>query len=177
VLALIHADGTVPAVLLTLRSSRLAVHRGQISFPGGRMENGESPEDAALRETSEEVGIAVPISLLGRLSPLYVPPSNSHIIPIVGAIRDVPPLTLQTNEVEEAFAVRFDELLQPGRLKSERRMRGNVMVEAPFWDVHPTAQLWGATAMMMSELLALFEEFSAPQPPASSDYRASTTMK
>lgn len=159
VLALIHADGDAPAVLLTLRSSRLAVHRGQISFPGGRIENGETPEEAAIRETAEEVGITAPVALLGRLSALYVPPSNSYIIPIVGAMRDVPPVTLQAAEVEEAFAVRFEELLQPDKLKTNLRPRGDAIVEAPYWDVHTTAQLWGATAMMMSELLALFEEF------------------
>lgn len=164
VLALIHDDGNAPAVLLTLRSSRLAVHRGQISFPGGRIENGETPEEAAIRETAEEIGIKAPVTLLGRLSALYVPPSNSHIIPIVGAMEQVPPVILQTDEVEEAFTVRLEELLQPQRLKTNFRLRGDIMVEAPYWEVHPTAQLWGATAMMMSELLALFEEFSQSAP-------------
>jgi 8-oxo-dGTP pyrophosphatase MutT (NUDIX family) len=161
VLALIHADGDAPALLLTLRSSNLAVHRGQISFPGGRIEAGETPEQTALRETTEETGISVPVQLLGRLSTLYVPPSNSLITPIVGAISQLPTLTLQPDEVDEAFAVKLHELTRPDMRKAGAWLRGDTLVEAPYWDVHHTAQLWGATAMITSELLALYEEFSA----------------
>ncbi|GAB1429861.1 CoA pyrophosphatase [Ignavibacteria bacterium] len=158
VLVLLHNDGGSPTLLLTLRSTRLKSHRGQISFPGGRIEVGETPEAAALRETSEEIGIVAPVTLLGRLSTLYVPPSNSLITPIVGALQDMPALILQSDEVDEAFSLRIGNLLAPGTMKPARLMKGDAIAEAPYWDAHPTTPLWGATAMIVSELLTLYEE-------------------
>lgn len=158
VLVLLHNCCGSPALLLTLRSDRLKSHRGQISFPGGRIEAGETAEAAALRETAEEIGIAAPITILGQLSMLYVPPSNSLITPIVGVLRDIPALTLQADEVDEAFNLKLGGLLLPDAIKPARPMKGSTLAEAPYWDAHPTTPLWGATAMIISELLALYEE-------------------
>ena len=145
-------------VVLTLRSKNID-HSGQISFPGGRSENNESIVETALRENEEEIGIQPnKINVLGKLSQLYVPPSNSLITPIVGYINE--PLILKTNsdEVEEAFSVELDDLLDEKNYKRETwRMRNND-IDVPFWNIHSTP-LWGATAMMMNELLALYKEF------------------
>ncbi len=159
VLVLLHPQGDMPALLYTLRSSLVNTHRGQISFPGGHIEKDETPEQAALRETAEETGIVSQIILLGRLSAIYVPPSNSHITPIIGIIKTLPTLDLQTNEVEEAFAIDLQRLTNPKLQRLGRWERDGKIVEAPYWDIHPTAHLWGATAMITSELLILYEEF------------------
>ncbi|MER3328419.1 MAG: CoA pyrophosphatase, partial [Candidatus Kapaibacterium sp.] len=88
-------------LLFTLRSSKLRKHSGQISFPGGRADEGETYEQTALRETEEEVGISSSnIELVGRMSGLYVPPSNNVIQPVIGRIPSKIELLLNPDEVE-----------------------------------------------------------------------------
>lgn len=146
-------------ILYTLRSNKLAYHKGQISFPGGRTEEDESPVKTALRETHEEVGIDPgKIKVLGALSPLYVPPSNSIINPVAGYIESLPPLRLQESEVSEAFTIKLDELLSEiKRDKKDWLLRGQ-NYKVPYWNVHSTP-LWGATAMITSEVVELYREF------------------
>jgi 8-oxo-dGTP pyrophosphatase MutT (NUDIX family) len=146
--------------LFTLRSSDLKNHSGQISFPGGRSEGAETPVETALRETWEEVGIEPErITILGGITPLYVPISRSMIHPIVGFHRGEPTLRLNPGEVAEAFFVPLAELQKPESI-SERPwtlLGHDVMV--PYWNVHPEVLLWGATAMIVAEILTLYEEF------------------
>ena len=104
-------------LLFTLRSSKLRKHSGQISFPGGRSEEGETYEETALRETEEEVGIkSSNIELLGRMSGLYVPPSNNIIQPIIGRIPNKIDLVLNPDEVDEAFYVPLESFLSEEKL-------------------------------------------------------------
>jgi 8-oxo-dGTP pyrophosphatase MutT (NUDIX family) len=152
-----HAE---PELVLTLRSSDLKNHSGQISFPGGRCEENESVETAALRETQEEIGLYPSnIRLLGSLSPIYVPVSTSLIHPIVGLYEGVPEPIPEKGEVDEVFFVQLSEFLNPERFQKGRWTMLGMEVDVPFWDVHPRVPLWGATAMMISELMALYEEF------------------
>lgn len=146
-------------MLYTLRSDKLLSHKGQISFPGGRTEAGEQPEDTALRESHEEVGIEPDrVSLLGGLSPLYVPPSNNVINPVVGYVNTLPKLCLQESEVAEAFTIALDELISEARLHNELWQLRGQSFSVPYWDVHATP-LWGATAMITSEVIELYKEY------------------
>lgn len=149
-----------PELVLTVRSSDLKNHSGQISFPGGRCERDESVEEAALRETFEEIGLYPSnITILGNLSPIYVPVSTSLIHPVVGLYQGLPEPIPERNEVEEVFFVPLSEFLNPERFQKGRWTMLGMEVDVPFWDIHPRVPLWGATAMMISELLALYEEF------------------
>ncbi|MEX0779674.1 MAG: CoA pyrophosphatase [Balneolales bacterium] len=146
-------------ILYTLRSQKLISHKGQISFPGGRTEKDETPVETALRETHEEVGIDPDsVEVLGLLSPLYVPPSNSVINPVVGYMDTLPELRLQESEVSEAFTITLDELLSKAKRQNEIWVLRGQNYSVPYWNVHSTP-LWGATAMITSEVVELYREY------------------
>lgn len=146
-------------VILTLRTGNIR-HAGQISFPGGRSEVNESPAETALRETHEEIGIRPEsIQIACNISSLYLYRSNNLITPFVGFMDHKPDLTINPNEVEEAFTVPLSRLLDDQALVRETWEIDNREVDVPYWDIHPTTPLWGATAMIMSELLFLYRDF------------------
>ncbi|MDX1636879.1 MAG: CoA pyrophosphatase [Balneolaceae bacterium] len=163
VLVLIYPnDEAVLELLLTLRSSEID-HGGQISFPGGRSEDGETPEETALREAREEVGIdPESVHITGRLTKLFVSYSNNDVTPVVGYMEEQPALTLDRREVEEAFSVELESLLGKKNLTVEDWNLRNHTFKVPYWDVH-RVPLWGATAMMLNEFLELYREFKAKQ--------------
>ncbi len=158
VLALLHpmADG-VPALVLTVRPPDLRHHGGQVAFPGGRREPGESLEATALREAHEEIGLPPEqVELLGALTPLYIPPSNFCVYPFVGAMAVPPVLYPADEEVAEILHVPLPLLQAADTRRVESwRLHGRE-VEVPFFAL-AGHKVWGATAMMLSELLALFE--------------------
>ncbi|MEN9839537.1 MAG: hypothetical protein RL177_1016 [Bacteroidota bacterium] len=140
------------AILLTLRSSTLKSHTGQISFPGGRIEPGETPEDAALRECEEETGIPAHLpEILGRLTPITSPASKGAVLPIVAWLDVDVPIRIHPDEVEEAFWQPLDELGEP--TVTEWELRGLKML-VPHWPVH-RVPLWGLTACVLEELRQL----------------------
>lgn len=157
VLVLFVAKDNKLNLLFTLRSNNIS-HSGQISFPGGRSEINETAEQTALRETREEVGISKNIEIIGQLSTLFVPPSNFLIIPIVGYINYMPSVTVNSDEVQEAFVIPYEYFLSNKYLKREIWDFKGQNVEVPFWDIHSTP-LWGATAMMLMELVELSKDF------------------
>lgn len=150
-------------LLLTLRSSDID-HGGQISFPGGRSEEGESIVETALREAEEEVGIdPEQVCILGKLTKLYVNHSNNHVAPVVGFLNTRPVLTLDPTEVEEAFSVELESLVKKTNLTVEDWELKNYRFRVPYWNVH-RVPLWGATAMMLNEFLELYREFKDSHP-------------
>jgi 8-oxo-dGTP pyrophosphatase MutT (NUDIX family) len=159
VLVLLHPGPDSPtgpaALILTERTETVDRHRSQISFPGGRIDPGESVEQAALRETLEEVGVAVHLPrVLGRLTPLWVPATGFTIHPVV-AVLDAPPgLAPSPREVRRIFEPSLDRLLDPARVRVEPSMMKGRWVRVPFFDLDG-ARLWGASAMITAELLAL----------------------
>ncbi|MFM2133166.1 MAG: hypothetical protein RL156_447 [Bacteroidota bacterium] len=166
VLLTLCPHGAEPAMLLTLRSAHLPTHKGQWSFPGGRIENGETVVEAALRETSEEVGIAsASLRVLGRLTSLYTPPSHSIIHPVVawwntGGIEHeqgsaASLLHCNADEVEEALVVPLSALHHEHAVEEEWDYQGNRVV-VPQWKIHPRAPLWGATAIIVSEFMEMY---------------------
>jgi 8-oxo-dGTP pyrophosphatase MutT (NUDIX family) len=152
-------NGPDPALVLTVRQPSLRDHSGQISFPGGRRDGGETAEETALREGYEEVGIdpAQP-RVLGRLSPLYIPPSRFSVYPVVAAMHERPPFVAQEAEVAALLEVPLHQLLDPATRRSAvRAVRGGTF-EVPYYDLDGY-EVWGATAMMLAEFLAVVREF------------------
>lgn len=156
VLLLPH-EGT-PAVVLTVRREDLSDHAGQVSFPGGQREGGESLSRTALREANEEVNLDPElVRLLGPLTPLYIPPSNYCVHPFLGIVSHTPPLRPTDDEVEQILFGRLDRLLDPTAIKGEVRTLHGTEVDVPYYDVIGHT-VWGATAMMMAEFLAIVRE-------------------
>lgn len=146
------------SVLLTIRSENLGSHSGQISFPGGRLENGETPLQAALRETYEEIGINKQlIKIIAQLSDFYVIPSNSVVKPFLGVMDHFPEFSISEDEVQEVILVKLEYLLDKSNLVWEEWHFDKFSAEVPHWKVHKEKNLWGATAMMLSEFLELFQ--------------------
>lgn len=153
-------------LVLTLRSSDIE-HGGQISFPGGRAEAGETIIETALREAREEVGVSPEaVTIIGELSELFVEHSNNRVHPIVGYMDEEPEFKLLPAEVEEVFTVKLDSLLLKKNLTVEDWNLRKYTYRVPYWDIHQVP-LWGATAMMLNELLALYREFKNSNKPNS----------
>jgi 8-oxo-dGTP pyrophosphatase MutT (NUDIX family) len=162
-------DGEV-RVVLTRRASHLRTHRGEVSFPGGRIEPEETPVSAALRESSEEIGLdPAPVEILGQLQPLSTVSSSSSITPFVAVLPARQPLHPNPAEVEHVFDVSLADLLADGVFRSELWSRPGVGTDFPvfFFDL-PDDIVWGATARILHELLGLvLTERTGPPPPGS----------
>jgi len=137
--------------LLTRRTDGVDKHKGQISLPGGKQEDGESLLDTALRETREEVGVTIDAAaVLGMLSPVYIPPTGFLITPYVAALPDRPRFAVMHREVAELIEVPLAALFDPTIVRREMWMLRGVEVEVPFFQIGPH-KVWGATAMVLSE--------------------------
>jgi len=136
-------------------------HRGQISFPGGRVEPDDpSLEYTALREAKEEVGIDLQkVEVLGKLTELYIPISNFLVHPYVAFTQETPEFSPQPEEVAGILEVPYDHFRQEQNiLKMDMTVRENIQLqEVPYFNIYGKV-LWGATAMMISELLAVLEQ-------------------
>ncbi|MCH8568565.1 MAG: CoA pyrophosphatase [Balneolales bacterium] len=138
-------------IYLTERSSKMPSHAGEICCPGGRIESGESIMEAALREAREEINLdSSLVTLLGNLSPLYVPVSKNLIHPVVGFAGINPPVKPDNSEVSGVLSLSVDQLLSTEYRKTEQRLVRDSAYIIPFWDVFDVP-LWGATAMILSE--------------------------
>lgn len=145
-------------LVLTLRSRDID-HGGQISFPGGRAEIGESLHQTALREAEEEIGVPPDtVTVIGQLSKLYVSNSNNLVTPVIGFIDARPKFNVNPAEVEEVFAVELHSLLHKKNITVEDWDLHSYTYRVPYWNVHQVP-LWGATAMMLNEFLDLYREF------------------
>lgn len=152
-LALIYQDGGGTLRLpLTLRTSTLPHHPGQISLPGGALDPGETIEEAALREANEEIGVdAARVRILGRLSPVHVLVSNFGLNPVLGVTDARPDFTAHAPEVERILEIDVEQLCDASCLQMGVRMRDGKTVSYPYFDLEEV-QVWGATAMVLSEL-------------------------
>jgi 8-oxo-dGTP pyrophosphatase MutT (NUDIX family) len=142
-------------VLLTLRTAHLSTHAGQIAFPGGRVEDRDSDIIAtALRETEEEIGLSrTRIEPVGRLD-RYVTRTGFAITPVVGIVHPPFELTLDANEVDEAFEVPLDFILDRNNRRLEQAEFQGVtrhFYVFPYGDRY----IWGATAGMLVNLAEL----------------------
>ena len=149
------ADGEEGAeVLLTRRSRHLRTHKGEISFPGGRMDPGETPAETALREAHEEVGLdPTLVTLFAELDHLSTVVSRSHIVPVVGRLPAVVPLGPASPEVERVMWLPLAELVRPDTYHSERWGRSPTDRLLHFFELDDET-VWGATAHMLVDLLS-----------------------
>jgi 8-oxo-dGTP pyrophosphatase MutT (NUDIX family) len=154
VLCALFEEGGDTWVVLTRRSSRLRSHTGEVAFPGGRLDPGETAVVAALREAQEEVGLdPETVEIIGELSPLATMSSRSAITPFVGVIGRRPHLRPNPAEVDRAFTVPLSELMAAGVYHEERwTFPGGGDRAIHFFDL-PGETVWGATAMMLRDLL------------------------
>jgi len=144
-----------PGVILIERSVYDGVHSGQIALPGGKPEQNETLEETALRELNEETGIKTHLPrVIGKLSPLYIPPSNFLVHPFVAALSVVPEFSPQEREVQRIFTMPLSELHPSRVLRDEMITSEGFIVEAPFFMLDNGNKIWGATAMILSELFA-----------------------
>jgi 8-oxo-dGTP pyrophosphatase MutT (NUDIX family) len=152
-----HPQGL--SVLLTQRTPHLLHHAGQISFPGGRIEQeDESAEAAALREAQEEIGLPPDsVDLLGRLDD-YVTVTGFHVVPVVGLLRPPLDLTPDSFEVAEIFEVPLPFIMDPAN--HQRRFRLTEQGEQRFYTAmtYQHRTIWGATAAMLVNLYDVLAE-------------------
>ena len=136
---------------LTKRSQDVEHHKGQISLPGGVVEENESKKNAAIRETNEEIGVDKnSIKIIGSLTPFYIPVSNFHISPYVGWTEEKPHTKVQDTEVKRVFSVSINDLILEDNLKIKKDYFSNTPVTVPYFDLNGET-VWGATSMILSE--------------------------
>lgn len=143
---------------LTLRPDHMLDHAGQISLPGGAIDPGERSADAALRELSEELGIAsAGVDLLGEMSPVYLFRSHFHISPWLGVLNELPRWLPNAAEVAELIELPLDVLLDPACRRIDRRTHLGVDIAVPGF-AWRGQHIWGATSMILHELAAILAE-------------------
>lgn len=146
--------------VLILRKTYEGVHSAQVGFPGGKLEeNDASLQEAAVRETFEEVGVAENnIKIVRGLSQVYIPPSNFYVSPYLGFVNDTPRFKKQDDEVEAIIEVPLDSFLDDTSLiKKTVKTSYSVEVEVPAFKLNGYT-VWGATAMMLSEIKDLLKQ-------------------
>jgi 8-oxo-dGTP pyrophosphatase MutT (NUDIX family) len=156
VLAVLFDVDDAPHVLLTRRSSALTSHAGQVSFPGGRMDPGETASQAALREAHEEVALdPAAVTIVGELDDVATVVSNSLIHVQVGTL-DTAPSALVPNptEVERILSVPLADLADPAAFREEQWVWDGTMRPVSFFELDGET-VWGATATMLRQLLVI----------------------
>lgn len=135
-------------------------HAGQISFPGGRLDpSDDSYEDCALRETYEEIGVAPDsIGVLGELTSIYVYVSNFLVHPFVGFTTEYPRFIKQESEVKTILEVPLKHFIKSkNKGFMDLEIRSTILKDTPYYDIQGH-KIWGATAMILSELEHIIED-------------------
>jgi 8-oxo-dGTP pyrophosphatase MutT (NUDIX family)/NAD(P)H-hydrate repair Nnr-like enzyme with NAD(P)H-hydrate epimerase domain len=161
VLVLLSDRGDDIGVVYTRRHDDLRHHPGQISFPGGRVEDTETIERAAVREAQEEIGLdPASVRLLGRLPSLYIPPSRFWLTPVVALWEAPHVLVPEPGEVarvlHSSLAALIDEVII-------RAVQLSSVGWSWAWQLDPSHLLWGATGRVTEEVLDLFAPGWAPE--------------
>jgi len=159
---LYQKNGTVFTAFIQ-RTEYEGVHSGQISFPGGMKEAADKdPIDTALRETNEEVGVdKSSISVLGTLTPLFIPVSDRLVTPVVGWTDIKPEFRLQTDEVVCIIEGELKKFLDPAIVRLKRLEVRGEMRQVRYFDYRDCI-IWGATAMILNELLTIIKRSGIP---------------
>lgn len=153
---------------LILRPPYDGTHGGQMAFPGGRMEDDdESLERTALREAQEEIGIkAIDIKVIGQLTEIYIPPSNFIVQPIVGFLNYRPDFYPDPIEVDKIFEININELCDNNAIENRKIKVRGLWLETPGYAV-ANQWIWGASALMLAELIEVINQFYTINKPTS----------
>lgn len=159
VLLLLYPVGGEIFFPLIKRPEYLGAHSGQIALPGGKMElSDESIIQTALREAEEEIGVARnSVQIIGQLSELYIPTSNFLVNPVIGFLESKPNFIPDQKEVERIIPTKLHELLN-SQLRKRRnlKLQSGFQLDTPYFEIEGE-MVWGATAMILSELSLLLE--------------------
>jgi 8-oxo-dGTP pyrophosphatase MutT (NUDIX family) len=142
-------------LVLTVRADTLERHGGQVSLPGGVVEPGESVEQTALREAHEEIGLNISaVKTLGALTPIDIHVSGFRLHPIVGTMDERPALFASDGEVARVLEIPIAALMNPRAFAWRTMARNGEEIRVPTLHAEG-AEIWGATAMVVSEFLAM----------------------
>jgi len=158
VLILLYPINNELHTLFIQRPEYNGVHSGQISFPGGKKEKGDSNiTDTALRETCEEIGICdEELIILGTLTPLFIPVSNIEVIPVVASCIKRPYIKPDRDEVVFVIEARLADFFNHGIVKHKSMVVRGEELDVKYYDYQGKV-IWGATAMMLHELLVVMK--------------------
>lgn len=154
VMILLYPTANGTNTILIQRPVYQGVHSGQIAFPGGKFEETDIDlQQTALRETQEEIGIEPQnISIIGKLTDLYIPPSNFVVSPFIGFIDSTPNFIANTREVEKIITTDVISLGENNILEKVIASGSTgYRIKTPYYEIEGLT-VWGATAMMISEL-------------------------
>ena len=155
-LLLLYQKNEKTNFVLIQRPDYSGTHGGQISFPGGKKEKNESLIETAIRETNEEIGIETSeIKILGKLSQVYVPPSNFLITPYIGYADKMPIFNPDPSEVTKVLEIELNELLKEDVIKEKiitvgAKTNNPMNINVPYLDLNNQV-VWGATGVILSE--------------------------
>lgn len=147
-------------LLLMLRKTYKGVHSNQIGFPGGKVEKEDKNLlDTALRETFEEVGVPQNrVEVMGKLSSIYIPPSNFEVQPYVGLYPNPAPFIIQESEVAHLVEVSLLDFMDDSKISTQKLSTSYAdNIDVPAFKLNGYV-VWGATAMIMSELKELLKQ-------------------
>lgn len=160
VLVVLYPDNGVIRTVLMKRPDYDGTHSGQISFPGGKWEEGDTDIVAtALREAEEEVNIRRDeVMVIGQLTQLYIPPSNFLVHPVVGVLSKAPELIPDLHEVQSIHVPELSYLLRDDIIaEKEIVLSSGFRMRTPYFEVDGHT-VWGATAMIIAELKAVLTD-------------------
>jgi 8-oxo-dGTP pyrophosphatase MutT (NUDIX family) len=164
VLVALFEEAGEARVLLTVRSSRLRSHQGEVAFPGGKLDRDEGVDEGALREAYEEVGLdPSSVTVVGHLTAMPTVSSNTLMTPVVAVLAGRPTTTPAPDEVARVFDVALADFLADGVFAEElwavpgrHGADGQPGGEFPVWFFSVAGEtVWGATARVLTELLCL----------------------
>lgn len=160
VLILLFPEGESVHTLLIQRPEYDGVHSGQIAFPGGKFEDNDIElKQTALREAYEEIGVhSSNIEIIGSLTEIYITPSNFLVKPFIGIINEKPNFQMDSREVQKIITVDLFSLNDKNRIGEKFiTQSGGYKIKTPYYEIEGLI-VWGATAMMISELNAVVEQ-------------------
>lgn len=157
-------DDPEPSLIFTQRTENLRSHSGQISFPGGSIDDGESAADAALRESCEEIGLEPSlVRILGELDTFPTFVTGFTVTPFIGWIDEMPALSPNPAEVAEVLIVPIERLTDEIRSEAGFEHAGRTYpTEAWIWE---DRVIWGVTARIVRNFLELLGEANLIEPP------------